>query len=363
MKTIFIVDDSELFLTLAKEALVEQYEVIPLASAKLMFEELEKTKPDMILLDVEMPGMTGFEAMSKLKADDSPYLDIPVIFLTGLSDTANEARGIELGAVDFISKPFSKIVLNNRIRNHLEIDQMIRERTEYLEKQKEELEEQAEQLVCVQTGLVQTFADVVESRDPCTGGHIERTAAYMDILIKAMLEREIYAEEIRGWNIDSVTSSARLHDVGKITISNNILNKPERLTEEEFDIIKTHTKAGAQIINGAMKQASGAEVLCNARLIAAHHHERWDGSGYPNGLAGEDIPLQGRLMAIVDVYDALVSERPYKKPFPHDIAMSIIVNDSGRHFDPNIVTVFKEVSEQVDELRLAFSQQKMNIDE
>ncbi|MDR0463592.1 MAG: response regulator [Treponema sp.] len=335
-KTVFLVDDNATNLTVAEEALVEQYRVIALSSAAKMFIALEKFKPDLILLDIEMPEMTGFEAMKKLKSSDM-YAEIPVIFLTGRTDPVSEAVGIDLGAVDFIMKPFSVPVLLNRIRNHLQLDELVRERTSQLAKR-------TEQLVLLQNGIVYTFADLVENRDKNTGGHIDRTVIYFRILMEAMLEREVYADEIRSWNMESVASSARLHDLGKISISDSILNKPGKLTEEEFHTMKTHSIAGERIIDKAIQQTGGAEFLHNAKMIAAYHHECWDGSGYPYGLKGTDIPLQGRLMAIIDVYDALVSERPYKKAFTHIEAVNIIMNGSGKHFDPQIAKVFNDVN-------------------
>ena len=349
-KTVFIVDDSIVNLTMVKGALGHQYRVIALLSAAQMFKALERfapATPDLILLDIEMPEMNGFEAMKRLKANEL-FLHIPVIFLTGLTDSANEAYGIELGAVDFITKPFSKPVLLNRIKTHLNIDDLIRERTA-------QLTERTEQLVFLKNGIVHTLADVVESRDRGTGGHIDRTTVYMELLISAMLERGVYADEIRDWDMDSVVSSARLHDVGKISIPDSILNKPGPLTAEEFQTMKTHSSEGEVIIEKAMERTGDAEFLRNAKLIATYHHERWDGSGYPYGLAGTDIPLHGRIMAVIDVYDALVSERPYKKAFTHEKALEIITEDAGRHFDPSIAEVFNAISGRIDEERVKLS--------
>ena len=338
-KMIFIVDDSATNLTIAEEALGEQYRVIALSSAAQMFNILRKFTPDLILLDIEMPEMDGFEAIEKLKTRDL-YSKIPVIFLTGLADDNNEAHGIKLGAVDFITKPFSKPVLLNRIRNHLNIDDLIRDRTA-------QLLESTEQLFKLKNSIVYTLSDLVENRDKNTGGHIDRTTIYMETLINAMLERGVYADEMREWNLESVISSSRLHDVGKIAISDTILNKPGPLTAEEIQIMKTHTAEGERIIDKAMQRAGDAEFLQNAKLFAAYHHERWDGTGYTYGLKEKEIPLHGRIMAVIDVYDALVSERPYKKALPHEQAVSIILNDAGHHFDPLIAEVFNAVNEKI----------------
>jgi putative two-component system response regulator len=342
-KTIFLVDDNATNLTVAEEALAKYYRVIALSSAVKMFSALEKFKPDLILLDIEMPEMTGFEAMKNLKESNS-YAEIPVIFLTGRTDPVSEATGIELGAVDFIMKPFSTPVLLNRIKNHLHLDQLIRERTAQLARR-------TEQLVLLQNGIVYTMADLVENRDKNTGGHIDRTAKYFKILIDGMLEYGVYTDEMRTWNMELVISSARLHDLGKIVISDSILNKPGPLTEEEFTIMKNHSIEGEHIIDRAIQQTGNAEFLHNAKMIAAYHHERWDGSGYPYGKKEKDIPLQSRLMAVIDVYDALVSERPYKKPFTHEEAVGIIVKGSGSHFDPQITEVFNKVNGNISSAR------------
>jgi putative two-component system response regulator len=304
-----------------------------------MFSLLRKKRPDLILLDIEMPEMNGFEAMKQLKASDI-HTEIPVIFLTGRTDIVSEAYGIELGAVDFITKPFSEPVLLNRIKNHLNIDELIRKRTATLI-------ERTEQLERLQNGIVSIMADLVENRDENTGGHIDRTAVYMKILIDAMLAKGVYADEMRDWNLESVISSARLHDVGKIVIPDSILNKPGPLTKEEFHTMKRHSTEGEQIIDKAITQTGNAEFLYNAKIIAAQHHERWDGTGYPYGLKKTEIVLQGRLMAIIDVYDALVSERPYKRALTHEEAVCIITKESGIHFDPLIAKVFNEVKEQI----------------
>jgi len=233
-----------------------------------------------------------------------------------------------------VTKPFSAPVLVNRIKTHLEIDELIRERTV--------------QLINLQNAIIFGFADLVESRDEGTGGHIERTSAYMRIMYDALSERGIYADEIADLNKELFISSARLHDVGKIVISDLILNKPGKLTEEEFAIMKTHAVAGEKAIDQIASRTEDVEFLHNARLFAGSHHERWDGRGYPRGLAGTGAPLQGRLMSIVDVYDALVSERPYKKAFHPDEAVRMIMENAGAQFDPMIAGVFFEVRSQFE---------------
>ena len=332
-KLIIVVDDNFSNLAKAEEVLEKHYRIITLPSAERLFKILEKVAPDLILLDVMMPEMDGFQAMKLLKENEL-HKKIPVIFLTALNDAVNEASGIELGAVDFISKPFSEPVLLNRIKCHLNIDEIIRERTA--------------QLVRLQNSIVNTMANIVESRDQNTGGHIERTTYYTKVLLEEMLKRKIYMEEIIFWDVEQIVSSARLHDLGKVAISDIILNKPGKLSEEEFKIMKTHALEGTKIIEQMENNADGESFLHNAKLVITYHHERWDGTGYPYGLNGTDIPLLGRIMAVVDVYDALTTERPYKRKFSSEEAYNIITLESGTHFDPKIVDTFVEIKERIE---------------
>jgi putative two-component system response regulator len=337
LKTIFIVDDNDVNLISAEKALSKHYNVFTLQSALNMFELLNKVIPDLILLDILMPEMNGLEAIAKLKTDDR-YLHIPVIFLTSKKDEETEIHGFELGAVDFVSKPFSEAVLKNRVRTHLEIDEIIRDRTAMYKQQTEKLQK-------IKNSMVSVLAEMLESRDKTTGGHIERTSAYLRLLINAMIERNIYADEVKSWDIELIVTSARLHDVGKIAVSDLILNKPERLTTTEFETMKIHAAEGERIINKIIHQTGDEDFLHFARLFAGCHHERWDGLGYPHGLKGEEIPLQGRIMAIVDVYDALSSERPYKPALSNEQVVNIIMEGRGEQFDPKIADVFFEIKE------------------
>jgi len=312
-------------------------------SAIRMFSLLEKITPDLILLDIEMPEIDGMEALRRLKSSNL-YVDIPVIFLTGHNDAAVEAYGFELGAVDFITKPFSPPVLLNRIKMHLSIDMLIRERTAQLRR--------------LQGGLVYVLADMVENRDLEASGHVERVTAYIKILIDAMMVRGVYAEEISKWDFEIVASSARLHDLGKITTSDIILNKPDKLTKDEFEAIKSHSVKGEQIIEKIINSTGIEDFLLNAKMFAGYHHERWDGTGYPHALKETEIPLQGRIMALADVYDALVSKRPYKESFTDEEAVEIITEQAGKHFDPKIVEVFLGEQDQLKGVRELYAEMK-----
>jgi len=332
LKTIFVVDDNNVNLLAANDALSKYYRVFTLPCAANLFELLDNVRPDLILLDILMPEMDGFETLQKLKLNGR-FADIPVIFLTSRNDAGTESQGFEMGAVDFISKPFSKPVLLNRIKAHLDVENVIRERSNSLRKLK--------------NGLVTVLANLVERRDMMTGSHIERTTKYIRLIMEKMFEKNVYIEEISEWHIETVVSSVRLHDVGKIVISDLLLNKEGPLTSEEYEIMKKHAIEGEHIIDEIIIESGDGFFLKHAKLFAGHHHERWDGKGYPRGLKGSDIPLQGRIMAIVDVYDALVSDRPYKKAFTHEKAVEIIKEGNGTHFDPALVEVFLECESEI----------------
>ena len=233
--------------------------------------------------------------------------------------------------MDFISKPFSRPVLLNRIKTHLHIEDIILERTTRLKKLK--------------NAIVFVLSSMVENRDKKTKKHIDRLTRYIKLFLDKMMERNVYYEEISKWDIEMLISSSRMHDIGKIIITDIILNKPGKLTEDEFDTIKAHSLAGEKIIDNIISKAGDDIFLQYAKSFAAYHQERWDGSGYPYGLKGTNIPLQGRIMAIADVYDALISDRSYKSAFPHEQAVDIIRNGSGTYFDPELVKIFLEFSQ------------------
>jgi putative two-component system response regulator len=327
-KTIFVVDDSDTNLALCKKILENAYRVLTVPSAPAMFKLTERIMPDMILLDIEMPDIDGYEALRILKQD--PRLTrIPVVFLTVKSNPEAEIAGFELGAVDYITKPFSPPVLRKHIEMHLNLDSIVKSAVSQVQK--------------LHSGIIQVIADMVESRDEVTGGHIERTQTFLEIMIHGLRQMNCYSEEINKWDLDKLIPSAQLHDLGKMSVSDLILNKPGKLTTEEFEIMKTHAIEGEKMIDKIIEKTGDDGFLAYAKTIAGSHHEKWDGTGYPRGRKHEAIPLTGRIMAIADVYDALVSERPYKMPFTHEEAVTIITRDSGKHFDPKLVEVFTRV--------------------
>jgi putative two-component system response regulator len=341
-KVIFLVDDNGTNLTAGKVILKDQYKVYPILSAKVMFDLLENVIPDMILLDIEMPEMDGYEAIKKLKMYPQ-WWEIPVIFLTSKTDKGSELEGLSLGAIDYIAKPFSAPLLLKRIENHLFTEwqkRQLREMNDHLE---EKVQQRTAQIINLQGAVLSTVADLVEFRDDVTGGHIARTQHYLQLLVDELLREDLYADETSIWNMDYLIPSAQLHDVGKIAISDTILNKPGKLTPEEFEIMKTHAAIGVMIIEKIEENAEEHDFMKHARLIAGGHHEKWDGTGYPIGVKGKEIPLEARLMALADVYDALVSARPYKQPLSPGKARQIIQEGKGTQFDPLLVDVFLKV--------------------
>jgi len=344
-KTIYLVDDNITNLTMGRNVLSSHYNVATVDSGDRMLKMLEKNIPDMILLDVEMPEMNGYEAIKKIKSKKETK-DIPIIFLTAKSDSDSELEGLSLGAIDYITKPFSPPLLLKRIETHLLVESQKEELLNYNKNLQSLVDAKTRTVLELQNAILRAMAELVENRDDITGKHLERTQTYLSILINAISNHPLYKDEISGWNIDLVLLSSQLHDVGKIVVKDDILKKPGKLLDAEFDEIKKHTIFGEKIIDKIKRNATEHEFLEHARIFAATHHEKWDGTGYPRGLKGTDIPLQGRLMAIADVYDALVSERPYKIAFTHEKAVEIIAAGKGTHFDPNLVDVFLEISDK-----------------
>ncbi|MDR2491992.1 MAG: response regulator [Coriobacteriales bacterium] len=340
---VLLVDDNLTNLSMGKNILKNIYEVYTVSSAQRMFSLLEKIQPDLILLDIEMPEMNGYEAIKKLKSD-SHFADIPVIFVTARSDEGSEMEGLSLGAIDYIYKPFSGALIIQRIKNHLITVEQRKTLERYNHNLESAVREKSEQVHELKNTVITSIAEMVESRDNVTGNHIMRTQAYLKLLLDELVEQGIYSDVTRGWNFDFLFTAAQLHDVGKISISDTILNKPDRLTAEEFEIMKTHALLGVKIINSIEGNTREHEFLRHAKTIAGTHHEKWDGTGYPYGLKGREIPLEGRLMAIADVYDALISVRPYKEALPIPEAERIIVEGAGSHFDPVLVGVFQTVA-------------------
>jgi len=336
---IIMVDDDITNLNVARNNLADKYTIFTAPSGEKLFLLLKRLSPSLILLDIEMPEMDGYQVMAKLKEDEATA-HIPVIFLTAKIDPESEVEGLGMGAVDYITKPFSRELLIKRIDLHILIEKQKKDlQTDNLSLVNE-VDKKSRAIFELQGAILKTVAELVECRDNITGGHIERTQHYLRLLVDFLLEHNIYTEELSTWDIDLLVMSSQLHDVGKISIKDQILLKPGKLSSDEFDEMKKHTTYGADIIRRIEKSTSENDFLHHAEIMALSHHEKWDGSGYPHGLTENEIPLQGRLMAIADVYDALTDERPYKKKFTHADSVEIIRADRGKHFDPLVTDVF-----------------------
>ncbi len=344
---IVVVDDVETNVDILVDTLGDDYRVSVAMDGISALEYIRETLPDLILLDIMMPGIDGYEVCRRLKLDKATW-DIPIIFLTALTEEKNEAKGLGLGAVDYITKPFSPELVKSRVHNHLELklhrdhlEEMVRDRTS--------------QLLLTQEATIDSLGTLAEFRDPETGGHIKRTQNYVKCLAEYFLAHSQYKSLLNTESIELIYKSSPLHDIGKIGVRDNILLKPGKLIHEEFQEMKKHTIYGRDAIVTSENKLGDASFLRYAKKIAFSHHEKWDGSGYPQSLKGDTIPICGRLMAIADVYDALVSKRIYKPPFPHSKAVAIIMEGKGTHFEPNMIDAFEVLSEDFRKIALTFA--------
>ena len=335
---ILIADDVTENIDVLMGALGSDYAIIAAKDgAKALALAAQEPRPDLILLDVMMPKMDGYEVCRRLKAD-SATAGIPVLFITALGGYEEESTGLALGALDYITKPFQPDLVKARVANHLE-----------LKRHRDRLEElvvaRTRELVLTRDVTIFTLANLAETRDPETGGHIRRTQTYVRLLAEKIAEQPDRAGQLDAGAIELLYKSAPLHDVGKVGVPDAILLKPGKLTAEEFEEVKKHTTYGRDALAVGVRELGENSFLGYAMEIAYSHHEKWDGSGYPLGLKGETIPLAGRLMAIADVYDALISKRVYKPPFPHAKAVDVISEGRGTHFDPVLVDAFLAINE------------------
>jgi putative two-component system response regulator len=296
-------------------------------------------------LDIMMPDIDGYEVCARLKAEPRTR-DIPVIFLTARSEVEDETRGLELGAADYITKPISPPIVLARVHAHLMLKahaDFLRDKSAYLQA---EVAKRTAEVQAIQDVTIMAMASLAETRDNETGAHIRRTQLYVRRLAEQLKDHPRFSGFLTERTIELLYKSAPLHDIGKVGIPDEILLKPGKLTPEEFEVMKTHTTLGHAAISEA-EQRLGMKVdfLSLAKEIALSHQEKWDGSGYPQALAGDAIPLSARLMALADVYDALISKRVYKPAFPHEEAVRIVVEGRGKHFDPDVVDAFLAVAE------------------
>lgn len=340
---VIVVDDSRTSRTYCKVVLSGSYDVTAVASGDEFFALLETRRPDVVLLDVEMPGMSGYDVLQRFTKDPRNRA-IPVLFLTGRDEFESELAGLQLGAVDYIPKNAPPQLLLRRIEIQFIMARQRAQLKQYNDNLQRMVQEKTRAIIELQNAVFDLLTQVVEYRDGTTGGHVDRTTACFNIMLEALQRYGIYGSTMRGWDPRLVVLSSQLHDIGKVAIPDSVLLKPGRLTADEFERMKKHTVYGAQIIERIERNITDRSFIDHARNMAEFHHERWDGSGYPNGLRGEAIPLEGRIMSIVDVYDALVSSRPYKEPIPHEKAVDIIMDGAGTHFDPRLVQAFAGVS-------------------
>ncbi|MFW1677161.1 response regulator [Pontibacter sp. JAM-7] len=345
--TILIVDDEAFNIVVLSDLLKAEYRIIVAKSGEQALNRVhDEVRPDLILLDIMMPDMDGYEVCSALKADPATA-NIPVIFVSAMSDGIDEDRGLKVGAIDYIRKPVTPAIVRSRVRNHLALkiaqDQLSRQ-NEVLEAL---VQQRTAELVTTQDVTIMALASLAETRDNETGNHIRRTQHYVKILAEELVAAGHYTDELTPENIELLYKSAPLHDIGKVGIPDSILLKPGKLEPEEFRIMMTHAELGAKALQQAGDSlcSNATSFLRYARDIAACHHEKWDGKGYPRGLSGDDIPLSARLMSLADVYDALISKRVYKPAFSHEKAASIILEGRGTHFEPVIVDAFQRTEQ------------------
>ena len=339
--TILVVDDNPENLTVLCELLHDQYRVLAANSgARALQLACQAPAPDLILLDVMMPGMSGYEVLEQLRARPQTH-DIPVIFTTALSGIEDEQHGLELGAVDYVTKPLRPAIVLARVRTHLELGSARERLRRHNQELEVEVQERMQENQLIQEVSIRALARLAETRDLETGNHLLRTQAYMRTLGTRLKDHPRFAGQLDDHTIALMARSAPLHDIGKVGIPDRILLKPGRLTGDEWTVMQTHSRMGAEAIERAESDTEQpVQFLGFAKQIALHHHERWDGTGYPDRLAGEAIPLAARLMALADVFDALISRRVYKPAFSFEEARAAILAERGTRFDPAVVDAF-----------------------
>ncbi len=361
--TVLVVDDTPEDLTLMSALLEDTYRVkVANRGDKAIKIATSDNPPDLILLDIMMPEMDGYEVCRVLKFSETTR-GIPVIFLAAKMTLEDEQKGLAAGAVDYLIKPVFSSLLLARVAAQIALkanadwrrmrDEFLRDKNDYLE---QEVTRRTHEVMAVLDVTILAMTSLAETRDSDTGNHIRRTQHYVQALARHLKTHVRFANELSDAAIDVLFKAAPLHDIGKVGIPDRILLKPAQLTPEEFEIMKTHTTLGCDAIQQA-EQIVGTcvDFLRVAKEIALSHQEKWDGSGYPQGLAGDDIPLSARLMAVADVYDALISERVYKAAMPHDRAVGVVFQGRGAHFDPDMVDAFIEIQSEFQAIAQRFS--------
>jgi putative two-component system response regulator len=354
--TVLVVDDTPDNLSLMSSLLKDLYKVKVANSGEKAIKIVQSdSPPDLILLDIMMPGLSGYDVCKALKEDPTTR-DIPIIFLTAMTSTEDEKNGLELGAVDFITKPVNPPIVMARVATQLHVKaaaDFLKDQNEYLET---EVAKRTAELSAVQDVTIMAMASLAETRDSDTGNHIRRTQYYVKALAEHLSTHPRFSGYLTEKAIDTLFKSAPLHDIGKVGIPDRILLKPGKFTPDEFEIMKSHTTLGRDAIVRAEEQLNlKVDFLNCAKEIAFFHQEKWDGSGYPTGASGDAIPISARLMAVADVYDALISRRVYKEGMPHEKAVGIIVEGKGSHFDADIVDAFVDLQEEFRAIALRYA--------
>lgn len=339
MYHLLIVDDDKINLTVARNALSGTYKVTAVTSGEQALKFLQNNLCDLILLDINMPEMDGFEVMARIR-ENPENADIPIIFLTADNDPQVESRCLKEGAMDFITKPFVQNVMLSRISRTLELEALRQD----LEGQ---LEARTLHIKYIQEMMVIGMATMVESRDLSTGGHIKRTSMVVRIFAESLAKEQ---DSLSKSFLDMVIRAAPMHDLGKIAVDDRVLRKQGRFTTEEYSEMKKHSAEGSRIVKQILEGVEEADFVEIAANVAHYHHEKWDGSGYPDGLIGENIPVEARIMALADVFDALVSKRCYKEAYSYDKAFSIMEDSIGTHFDPNLGQIFLKCRSELEAL-------------
>jgi putative two-component system response regulator len=353
--TVLVVDDTPENLAVLGELLAPLYRVRAAVSGPAALRiAASEPRPDLILLDVMMPDMDGYEVLARLRAD-ARTRDIPVIFVTAMDALEDERHGLDLGAVDYITKPLRTPIVLPRVHTHLELkrarDQL---RHQAISLEAEVARRLGENLI-IQDVSIRALANLIETRDPEAGNHIQCTQAYIEALARQLQTHPRFAGFLSERTLVALVKSAALHDIGKVGIPDHILLKPGKLAPEEWAVMKMHAKIGSDAIERAERDTRhSVEFLALAKEIAHWHHERWDGDGYPDGLKGDAIPLSARLMAVADVFDTLVNRRVYKAPMPFEQARDVIVAARGTHFDPDVVDAFLAVFERFKAIALRY---------
>ena len=337
---ILLVDDQVENLQILTDILESKgHEVLPVMSGKLAIATAEENPPDLVLLDVMMPEMDGFEVCRRLKAH--PALNhIPIIFVSGLNDTAHKLGGFQAGGVDYITKPFHIEEVLARVETHLTLQRMRHELARYNLYLEDLVQKKVQEISDSQLATILALSKLAESRDDVTGEHIERTRMFCKIIAEELRNHSQYPEEVSESFIETIFHAAPLHDIGKVGIPDSFLLKADRLTSEEFEVLKSHALIGAKTLQTVHDQYPQNAIINMGISLARSHHEKWDGSGYPDRLKGEEIPLSARIMAVADVYDGLRSKRLYKEALTHDKCRNIILEESGKQFDPAVVDAF-----------------------